>query len=1557
MNASLFPFAPDKTESSFASRHRNSARLVVLVFIPVILSFLFHDKALSGQAAALPPMLDRSTFFGSSGIDAIHDVEADSGGNLVIVGRTHMFDPTDFPLRNAYQQASDHKLAPGMHAFVAKFSPVGDLLFSTYLGGELNDEAAAVAISRAGNIFVTGFTQSHIVHGGFALAEFNGFPTTPGAYITNGSVRFDRCVFLTCFNPAGGVVYSTLVTRDGGVGSSGQSVAVDAAGNAYVAGTLDSSPMTLPDSRTVLFSGAFLMKFNPQGSGTLYTNLIPGASGLDVAVEPNGTAHFVGRFSGSNLTTTPGAYDVPAGNGGGFYQKISPDGAVLYSSAFAPRNSSPRAVAVDSEGRALIVGSVSPTVGPLFPGDFLPVNPVQAAFGGGDRDGYLARFDTRREGTNAVDLATFFGGDGFDELTDVAVDPVGRILAVGNTTSSNLTVAIPVSSRLSGERDAFLLQLNPPATGLEFASHLGGSGWETARAITPIANPTGIVIAGDTLSPDFPATNAFQSTFRGVGTEGFLSRFAAATASETFVVNTVNDRDDGVCDTAHCSLREAIHAANARPGPQTISFNIPLANPAAMQAPVIQLTNGLPSILDPVTIDGSSQPGKGWIVLDGSNAGPAAHGLLLDTTQCFISKLAIHSFSKDGIHIFEGGRHTLNDLHVGTDVVGTNRLGNHGAGIRIIASPNNTITGGADFFRGTLISGNVAEGIRIEDGLSVSNRIANATIGLDDFDRPLSNGVAGIHLINAHSTEITNCIVSGNPETGIRMVGLDDARIVDCRVGLWRTQSDPFGPRPGPTVVNARVGISLFDCHGVIIGGSPGNSVTADEVAIRIERGSGNRVEGNSIGSSLRPGLVNRPHFGVQIENSVRNFIGGQTPVTGSAPGNRFSGNNIAVALNGSTADGNVVRGNLFGGPLDVSNEIGVRCSAPESIIGGETKADSNVFFMEADTSSLPITSSIGILVSSIDARGTLILGNQLKAEPGKSGRHGTGILLSSTADIRIGGPSSHPGRPPGNVVGGFSSGIVLSSTIGCSIQGNLAGAVPDEPNSTANNNGVSLVASSANRIGGDEPAAANVIAGNAGIGVTVRGDNMSGAEANRIMGNFIGVASDGKTSAPNRSHGIELGWRAFRNLVGLSPNPARGGRANLIAHNEGDGIHINVALAPSDSIESRNLISRNRIFANGGSGIRSASQGRFPLGEQTIVDVFSALADGNLRSTAITRLRGLRKGGVYRLEFYQNDSCDNSGAGEGQHYLASHDFLAVAEEQNVIVPLGAEHPSGRILTALLLDDRDNTSEFSACFKVEPPVDSDGDSVADRIEDASHPDANADGTPDRKQANVTTIQSPENPRPVTLTGPPGGSFSDVQSPVSPSDPKQLPPGATLPHGQYEFKFSTPVPPLARLSSRMSHGPAHIVIEIVLPTEPVPDAWFAYGSTAESPTPKWFDFRHDGSTGAEIIRNIVRLHFIDGQRGDNDLQVNGVIETVGAPVVLGQNAIRILGILPAGDGRHFISGTGSPATLLDLETSHDLVQWRAEGTSTVPFGTFQFITSSVHPHQFFRVRVP
>jgi len=110
------------------------------------------------------------------------------------------------------------------------------------------------------------------------------------------------------------------------------------------------------------------------------------------------------------------------------------------------------------------------------------------------------------------------------------------------------------------------------------------------------------------------------------------------------VVNTTDDKDDGVCDDKHCSLREAINLVNSNAELESIEFNIP-----GTTTPEIMIEKQLPDLKANVTIDGSTQPTSHQVIIDGTNAGTGTNGISIVNGLVTLKNLSICKFKGNGI--------------------------------------------------------------------------------------------------------------------------------------------------------------------------------------------------------------------------------------------------------------------------------------------------------------------------------------------------------------------------------------------------------------------------------------------------------------------------------------------------------------------------------------------------------------------------------------------------------------------------------------------------------------------------------------------------------------------------------------------------------------------------------------------------------------------------------------------------------------------------------------------------------------------------------------------
>jgi hypothetical protein len=709
----------------------------------------------------------------------------------------------------------------------------------------------------------------------------------------------------------------------------------------------------------------------------------------------------------------------------------------------------------------------------------------------------------------------------------------------------------------------------------------------------------------------------------------------------TYQVTTTADAGAG-------SLRQAILDANASPGLDQITFNIPGAGPHS-----IRPLTALPTITDPVVIDGYTQPGSTpntngpglglnavlKIELDGSAAaGANVSGLHITGGGSTVRGLVINRFpvhnilGESSIRLEGSGGNVIEGNYIGTDVSGTVRLRN-ATGVAILDSPNNLI-GGASPAARNLVSGCLFGGILINGSLAQGNRIEGNLVG----------------------TDATGTVLLGNNQYGVAVVR----------------------------------GASMNTIGGSISG--QGNLITGNETEVGIggqgvAQETGNAIQGNLIGTDVtgRAALNNIPHaVGVSIVDASSSLVGGTIP----SARNVISGLFFGITMNGPGATGNVVQGNHIGTDITGTQAIGngndgLRISTSGNVIGGTTPGAGNVISGNANNAGLRLwrgasNNRVQGNIIGLDATGTTPIPN----------RQGLVVNMHDGIDAPdnlIGGNT--PGAAnvvSGNTFGGIS--IVASRTL---VQGNLVGT--DASGTTALGNGVSMgidVQTSGNVIGG-LAGAGNVVAGHATFGIYVQGPG------NRVEGNYVGTDRSASVNLPN-----SIGVR-----VDGSDNSVGGvgaGSGNVVARNMSQGIVI-------DGGATRIAILGNSIFLNGGLGIDIS--GLPSLNDAGDVDEgrnrgqnFPVLTAGLTNGTAVSVEGTLNSlaGTTFRVELFANAAADPSGFGEGERFLGA-ESVTTDGSGNVAFQFlyAASVPAGQFLTTTATDPDGNTSEFSAVRVVE----------------------------------------------------------------------------------------------------------------------------------------------------------------------------------------------------------------------------------------------------------------
>ena len=201
------------------------------------------------------------------------------------------------------------------------------------------------------------------------------------------------------------------------------------------------------------------------------------------------------------------------------------------------------------------------------------------------------------------------------------------------------------------------------------------------------------------------------------------------------------------------SLRWAILQANSGTGGATIDFDIPGPGPVT-----ITLGTPLPALVNPVVIDGTSEPGyqgSPLIEIDGAGMGAGNNGLVISGGSSTVQGLSIVGFSNAAIVLTSGSSNVIEGNYLGVAPSGTQAIPN-GQGLSVIGSSNNTIGNGGGG-AGNVISGNTENGILIQAGATVAtgNLISGNLIGTAaNGTTALGNSLNGIAIVGASDNVI-----------------------------------------------------------------------------------------------------------------------------------------------------------------------------------------------------------------------------------------------------------------------------------------------------------------------------------------------------------------------------------------------------------------------------------------------------------------------------------------------------------------------------------------------------------------------------------------------------------------------------------------------------------------------------------------------------------------------------------------------------------------------------------------------------------------------------------
>ncbi len=392
--------------------------------------------------------------------------------------------------------------------------------YSTFLGGTNYDFGTAIALDSNDNAYITGYTYSV------------DFPVSPAPFQSTYTSQYGvPNAFVAEINSTGtAMLYATYL--GGTYWDSGQCIAVDSSGDAYVAGYTYSPNFPIQTVIQPNFGAAgfytlfsttncFVTELNPTGSGLIYSTFLGGsvADGAQgIALDSAGNAYVTGYTQSPDFYTANPMQPSLTGLQNSFVSKIGPSGAGLVYSTYLGGSVTDQgnAIAVDPSGNAYVTGF---TYSPDFP----VTNAIQSNLAG---TGVLTFEQTYNVFVSEINAAgsslvysTYLGGSNQDRGQGIAVDSLGDAYITGMTNSPEFPLLNPYQGSLSNPYDnAFACEIQPGGVSFVYSTFLGGSGTsnggynygDLGMAIA-IDNQGYAYIAGTTGSSNFPQVNSLQS--------------------------------------------------------------------------------------------------------------------------------------------------------------------------------------------------------------------------------------------------------------------------------------------------------------------------------------------------------------------------------------------------------------------------------------------------------------------------------------------------------------------------------------------------------------------------------------------------------------------------------------------------------------------------------------------------------------------------------------------------------------------------------------------------------------------------------------------------------------------------------------------------------------------------------------------------------------------------------------------------------------------------------------------------------------------------------------
>ncbi|MFX1560664.1 MAG: SBBP repeat-containing protein [Promethearchaeota archaeon] len=401
--------------------------------------------------------------FGGSEADTVTDMFVDPSGKVYITGNTHS---PDFPIQNAYCNTFQN----GTDCFIICFSTEGEIIFSTFLGGQEPDYGESIFVDDEGTIYVTGDTESWDFPLVNSYSNYSGWSD----------------VFVAKLNSTGnGLHYSSLV--GGAEGDVGKGITVDSQGNVYVAGvtisedfpTINAYDETSGELSNIGPNECFVFRLNSTGNGLIFSTFFGGSGSegfYDIELDSEGHIWVCG-YTESNDFPTMNSFQNYSDDLDGIIFELSANGSVLLFSTIFGGQERDWCFSMDFDARdnLYITGTSGSDEFPLIRAQ----NSLFIKSWYQDSNCFVMKINPEKE----ISYSTFVGGGSGDTGRSIVVDEIGAVIVGGTTSSSDFPTRREISKKYEDQYiDGFVFNL------LDISDEDGDNipnWWETANGYDP----------------------------------------------------------------------------------------------------------------------------------------------------------------------------------------------------------------------------------------------------------------------------------------------------------------------------------------------------------------------------------------------------------------------------------------------------------------------------------------------------------------------------------------------------------------------------------------------------------------------------------------------------------------------------------------------------------------------------------------------------------------------------------------------------------------------------------------------------------------------------------------------------------------------------------------------------------------------------------------------------------------------------------------------------------------------------------------------------------------